>query len=416
MTSTLPSQHNDADLAINCRPSQNGRFGRYGGQYVPETLMPALAELEQAAGQAWQDELFTKELNHLLKTYVGRATPLYEAKRLSNHYQSNNGGPRIWLKREDLNHTGAHKINNALGQALLALRMGKKRIIAETGAGQHGVATATVCARFGLECVIYMGKEDMRRQALNVFRMKLLGAEVRSVSTGTATLKDATSEAIRDWVTNVETTHYILGSVAGPHPYPMIVRDFHAVIGKETKEQCKNAFGRLPDILIACVGGGSNAMGLFHAFIEDPSVRMIGVEAAGDGVETGRHAATITEGSLGVLHGAMSLLLQDENGQVQEAHSISAGLDYPGVGPEHSYLKELGRAEYAAVTDQEALKALRLVSELEGIIPALETSHAFAWLDKLCSSLSPDTEIVINCSGRGDKDVNTVAEKLGDNF
>ena len=416
MTGTLPNQSKDLGLSIEARPNSLGRFGQYGGQYVPETLMPALSELEKAASEAWKDNAFKIELNHLLKTYVGRETPLYEATRLTEHYRQGANGPRIWLKREDLNHTGAHKINNALGQALLALRMGKKRIIAETGAGQHGVATATVCARFGLECVIYMGKEDMRRQALNVFRMKLLGAEVRSVSTGTATLKDATSEAIRDWVTNVETTHYILGSVAGPHPYPMIVRDFHAVIGKETKEQCKNAFGRLPDILIACVGGGSNAMGLFHAFIEDPSVRMIGVEAAGDGVETGRHAATITEGSLGVLHGAMSLLLQDENGQVQEAHSISAGLDYPGVGPEHSYLKELGRAEYAAVTDQEALKALRLVSELEGIIPALETSHAFAWLDKLCSSLSPDTEIVINCSGRGDKDVNTVAEKLGDNF
>ncbi|KGG18549.1 Tryptophan synthase beta chain [Prochlorococcus marinus str. SS2] len=397
---------------LSARPSAHGRFGRFGGQYVPETLIPALTELEQAAATAWKDESFTKELTQLLKTYVGRETPLYEATRLTKHYERGTVGPRIWLKREDLNHTGAHKINNALGQALLAIRMGKKRIIAETGAGQHGVATATVCARFGLECIIYMGQEDMRRQSLNVFRMKLLGAKVRPVTAGTATLKDATSEAIRDWVTNVETTHYILGSVAGPHPYPMLVRDFHAVIGEEAKKQCLEAFGRSPDVLLACVGGGSNAMGLFHPFIEDRSVRMIGVEAAGDGVHTGRHAATITEGRIGVLHGAMSLLLQDSNGQVQEAHSISAGLDYPGVGPEHSYLKEIGRAEYAAVTDQEALSALQLLSEKEGIIPALETAHALAFLEKLCPTLSSGKEIVINCSGRGDKDVNTVAEKL----
>ncbi len=401
------------DLTVNARPTSLGRFGRYGGQYVPETLMPALSELEQAATKAWKDKAFTRELNHLLRSYVGRATPLYEATRLTKHYCRSDGGPRIWLKREDLNHTGAHKINNALGQALLALRMGKKRIIAETGAGQHGVATATVCARFGLQCVIYMGEEDMRRQSLNVFRMKLLGAQVEPVSAGTATLKDATSEAIRDWVTNVETTHYILGSVAGPHPYPMLVRDFHAVIGQETRQQCSDAFGGLPDVLLACVGGGSNAMGLFHPFVEETSVRMIGVEAAGDGVDTGRHAATITEGRIGVLHGAMSLLLQDDDGQVKEAHSISAGLDYPGVGPEHSYLREIGRAEYAAVTDQEALNALKLVSQLEGIIPALETAHAFAWLETLCPTLKPGTEIVINCSGRGDKDVNTVAQKLG---
>ncbi|MFM1812776.1 MAG: tryptophan synthase, beta subunit, partial [Cyanobacteriota bacterium] len=346
--------------------------------------------------------------------YVGRATPLYEAERLTAHYARPEGGPRIWLKREDLNHTGAHKINNALGQALLALRMGKKRIIAETGAGQHGVATATVCARFGLACVIYMGAEDMRRQALNVFRMRLLGATVQPVTAGTATLKDATSEAIRDWVTNVETTHYILGSVAGPHPYPMLVRDFHACIGKEAKAQCHEAFGRLPDVLVACVGGGSNAMGLFHPFVQDTSVRLVGVEAAGEGVASGRHAATITEGRIGVLHGAMSLLLQDSEGQVQEAHSISAGLDYPGVGPEHSYLREIGRAEYLAVTDDEALTALRLVSELEGIIPALETAHAFAALETLCPTLAPGTEVVLNLSGRGDKDVNTVAEKLAD--
>ncbi|MCP9921576.1 tryptophan synthase subunit beta [Synechococcus lacustris] len=402
-----------AQLDRSVRPDALGRFGRFGGQYVPETLMPALAELERAAAEAWADPAFTNRLNHLLKTYVGRATPLYEAERLSAHYRRPEGGPRIWLKREDLNHTGAHKINNALGQALLALRMGKKRIIAETGAGQHGVATATVCARFGLECVIYMGAEDMRRQSLNVFRMRLLGAKVEAVTVGSATLKDATSEAIRDWVTNVETTHYILGSVAGPHPYPMLVRDFHAVIGEETKRQCAEAFGRLPDVLLACVGGGSNAMGLFHPFVGNTSVRMIGVEAAGDGVASGRHAATITEGRVGVLHGAMSLLLQNSEGQVIEAHSISAGLDYPGVGPEHSYFNEIGRAEYAAVTDTEALTALQLVSQLEGIIPALETAHAFAWLEQLCPTLAPGSEVVINCSGRGDKDVNTVADALG---
>ena len=402
------------ELDPSVRPDALGRFGPYGGQYVPETLMPALAELETAAAEAWNDPEFTGRLAHLLRTYVGRPTPLDEAERLTEHYRRSEGGPRIWLKREDLNHTGAHKINTALGQALLALRMGKKRIIAETGAGQHGVATATVCARFGLECVIYMGAEDMRRQALNVFRMRLLGATVEPVTAGTATLQDANSEAIRDWVTNVETTHYILGSVAGPHPYPMLVRDFHAVIGEETRRQCHEAFGGLPDVLVACVGGGSNAMGLFHAFVPDRSVRMIGVEAAGEGVATGRHAATITEGRIGVLHGAMSLLLQDGEGQVQEAHSISAGLDYPGVGPEHSYLRSIGRADYAAVTDEQALDALQLVSQLEGIIPALETAHAFAVLETLCPTLAPGTEVVINLSGRGDKDVNTVAERLGD--
>ena len=407
---SLKEQNNQYDSFE--RPSKSGRYGKYGGQYVPETLMPALFELEKASKDAWTDKKFTNQLDHLLKTYVGRETPLYEASRLTEHYKKENIRTRIWLKREDLNHTGAHKINNALGQALLAIRMGKKRIIAETGAGQHGVATATVCARFGLKCIIYMGEEDIKRQSLNVFRMKLLGAEVKVVTSGTATLKDATSEAIRDWVSNVEDTHYILGSVAGPHPYPMIVRDFHAVIGLETKSQCLEAFGALPDILLACVGGGSNAMGLFHPFVEDKEVRLIGVEAAGNGVNTDKHAATITKGSVGILHGSMSLLLQDEDGQVQEAHSISAGLDYPGVGPEHSYLKEIGRAEYGSVTDQEALDALKLVSELEGIIPALETAHAFAWLDKLCPTLSKDTEIVINCSGRGDKDVNTVASKM----
>lgn len=417
VTATVPPAQGTvpdaASLAVQARPTAAGRFGRFGGQYVPETLMPALAELEAAAAEAWADPAFTERLDHLLRTYVGRPTPLYEAERLSQHYRRSEGGPRLWLKREDLNHTGAHKINNALGQALLALRMGKQRVIAETGAGQHGVATATVCARFGLECVVYMGAEDMRRQALNVFRMRLLGATVQPVTAGTATLKDATSEAIRDWVTNVESTHYILGSVAGPHPYPMLVRDFHACIGREARTQCQEAFGRLPDVLVACVGGGSNAMGLFHPFVEDTAVRLIGVEAAGEGVASGRHAATITQGRIGVLHGAMSLLLQDEEGQVREAHSISAGLDYPGVGPEHSYLREIGRAEYLAVSDDDALRALRLVSELEGIIPALETAHAFAALEQLCPTLAPGTEVVLNLSGRGDKDVNTVADRLG---
>ncbi len=411
MVSTISRQDHNNNDDLN-QPSKEGRFGKYGGQYVPETLMPALFELEEAAADAWKDKQFVNELNHLLKTYVGRETPLYEAKRLTEHYQTKTSTSRIWLKREDLNHTGAHKINNALGQALLAIRMGKQRIIAETGAGQHGVATATVCARFGLQCIIYMGSEDIKRQSLNVFRMKLLGAKVNVVTSGTATLKDATSEAIRDWVSNVETTHYILGSVAGPHPFPMIVRDFHAVIGEEAKKQCLESFGSLPDILLACVGGGSNAMGLFHPFVKEKSVRLIGVEAAGSGVNTEKHAATMTKGSVGILHGSMSLLLQDKDGQVQEAHSISAGLDYPGVGPEHSYLKDIGRAEYGSVTDTEALDALKLVSELEGIIPALETAHAFAWLEKLCPTLDKDTEIVINCSGRGDKDVNTVASSL----
>ncbi len=380
---------------------------------MPETLIPALQELEQAAAQAWRDPAFTEELNHLLHTYVGRPTPLYEATRLTEHYQRPDGGPRLWLKREDLNHTGAHKINNALGQVLLARRMGKTRILAETGAGQHGVATATVCARFGLECVIYMGAEDMGRQALNVFRMGLLGAQVRPVTAGTATLKEATSEAIRDWVATVESSHYILGSVAGPHPYPQLVRDFHRVIGEETKEQCRKAFGRHPDVLMACVGGGSNAMGLFHPFVENQRVRLIGVEAAGEGIATGRHAATLTAGRPGVLHGAMSLLLQDGEGQVLEAHSISAGLDYPGVGPEHSYLQDIGRADYVAVSDEDALAALQRLSQLEGIIPALETAHALAWLETLCPTLPSGTEVVINCSGRGDKDVNSVAERLG---
>ena len=390
-------------------PDALGRFGKFGGKYVPETLMPALTELETAYQKYRNDPDFQQELQGLLKDYVGRSTPLYFAERLTQYYARPDGtGAQIYLKREDLNHTGAHKINNALGQVLLAKRMGKQRIIAETGAGQHGVATATVCARFGLECIIYMGVHDMERQALNVFRMRLMGAEVRPVEAGTGTLKDATSEAIRDWVTNVETTHYILGSVAGPHPYPMIVRDFQAIIGKETRAQAEEKWGGLPDILLACVGGGSNAMGLFHEFVSEKSVRLIGVEAAGEGVDTDKHAATLTHGRIGVLHGAMSFVLQDGDGQIIEPYSISAGLDYPGVGPEHSYFKDINRAEYYSVTDNQALDAFQLISKLEGIIPALETSHAIAYLETLCPQLSGSPRIVINCSGRGDKDVQTV--------
>lgn len=399
-------------LAIQ-RPDVFGRFGQFGGKYVPETLMSALSELEVAFQQYRHDQNFQLELQSLLRDYVGRPSPLYFAERLTAHYASPNGtSPQIYLKREDLNHTGSHKINNALAQVLLAKCMGKQRIIAETGAGQHGVATATVCARFGLECVIYMGIHDMERQSLNVFRMRLMGAEVLPVEAGTGTLKDATSEAIRDWVTNVENTHYILGSVAGPHPYPMMVRDFHTVIGKETRSQCQEKWGGLPDIVLACVGGGSNAMGIFHEFVDEPSVRLIGVEAAGEGIDSQKHAATLTRGRVGILHGAMSYLLQDEDGQVVEAHSISAGLDYPGVGPEHSYLKEIGRAEYYSVTDQQALAAFQKLSQLEGIIPALETAHAIAYLEILCPQLTSNSRIVINCSGRGDKDVQTVAKFL----
>jgi tryptophan synthase beta chain len=411
VTTTLPV--NTDPTAIENRPDSLGRFGQFGGKYVPETLMPALFELEEAFHRYRKDPEFQAELNGLLKDYVGRPSPLYFAERLTEHYARPDGtGPQIYLKREDLNHTGAHKINNALAQALLAKRMGKKRIIAETGAGQHGVATATVCARFGLECIIYMGIHDMERQALNVFRMRLMGATVTPVESGTGTLKDATSEAIRDWVTNVETTHYILGSVAGPHPYPMLVREFHSIIGEETRQQAQEKWGGLPDILIACVGGGSNAMGLFNEFIREKSVRIIGVEAAGFGVETNQHAATLTKGRVGVLHGAMSYLLQDEDGQVIEPHSISAGLDYPGVGPEHSYLMDIGRAEYYAVTDQQALDAFQRLSKLEGIIPALETSHAIAYLETLCPHLEGSPKVVLNCSGRGDKDVLSVAKVL----
>jgi tryptophan synthase beta chain len=394
-------------------PDALGRFGKFGGKYVPETLMPALTELETAYQKYRNEPDFKKELQGLLRDYVGRATPLYFAERLTQHYARPDGtGAQIYLKREDLNHTGAHKINNALGQVLLAKRMGKQRIIAETGAGQHGVATATVCARFGLECVVYMGVHDMERQALNVFRMRLMGAEVRPVEAGTGTLKDATSEAIRDWVTNVETTHYILGSVAGPHPYPMIVRDFQAIIGRETRSQAEEKWGGLPDILLACVGGGSNAMGLFHEFVGEKSVRLIGVEAAGEGIDTDKHAATLTLGKIGVLHGAMSFVLQDGDGQIIEPYSVSAGLDYPGVGPEHSYFKEIKRAQYYSVTDKQALAAFQLISKLEGIIPALETSHAIAYLETLCPQLTGNPRIVINCSGRGDKDVQTVVKLL----
>ncbi|MBM4410167.1 MAG: tryptophan synthase subunit beta [Chloroflexi bacterium] len=387
-------------------PDEHGHFGEFGGQYVPETLMPALAELEFAYHEAIRDPAFRKELDDLLRDYVGRPSPLTHTARLSAAV-----GAKVYLKREDLNHTGAHKINAVIAQGLLARRMGKRRIIAETGAGQHGVATATVCALFGLDCIIYMGEEDIRRQSLNVFKMKILGAEVRPVSSGSRTLKDATNEAIRDWVTNVRDTYYIIGSVVGPHPYPAMVRDFQSVIGIEAREQILAKEGRLPTIAVACVGGGSNAMGLFHAFRDDP-VRLIGVEAAGEGLDK-RHAATLGKGRPGVLHGARSFLLQDEHGQVQEAHSISAGLDYPGVGPEHAYLKISERAEYRSVTDDEALAALQTLSRLEGIIPALESSHAVAQVIKMKGTFRPDDLVIINLSGRGDKDMNTVAEALG---
>ena len=385
---------------------ETGAFGPFGGQFVPETLMPALAELREAWDAAQADDGFRAELAQLLRDYVGRETPVTHAERLSERL----GGAQIYLKREDLAHTGAHKINNALGQALLARRMGKARIIAETGAGQHGVATATACAKFGLECVVYMGAEDVRRQALNVFRMRLLGAEVIPVDSGARTLKDAINEAIRDWVTNVRTTYYLIGSAIGPHPYPVIVRELQSVIGRESREQLRAATGRLPDAAIACVGGGSNAIGLFHPLIDDP-VRLIGVEAAGEGLDR-RHAATLSGGSPGVLHGTRTYVLQDEHGQITEAHSISAGLDYPGVGPEHAWLMLSERAEYVSVTDEEALDALRLLSETEGIIPALETAHAVAWAAKLAPAMRPDQSILIGLSGRGDKDVEIVREAL----
>ena len=387
---------------------ETGRFGRFGGRYVPETLMAALDELAAAYDEARRDEAFFAELDALLQNYVGRPTPLYRAERLG----AAAGGITIYLKREDLNHTGAHKINNALAQILLARRMGKRRIIAETGAGQHGVATATVCALFGLQCVVYMGAEDARRQALNVFRMKLLGAEVRVVESGTRTLKDATNEAIRDWVTNVRDTHYIIGSVVGPDPYPRMVRDFQSVIGREARAQILEAEGRLPAAVVACVGGGSNAMGIFHPFIADEEVELVGVEAAGAGLESGRHAATLAAGRPGVLHGSLSYLLQDEAGQVAEAHSISAGLDYPGVGPEHAYLCEIGRAEYASATDEEALEAFRVLARTEGIIPALESAHAVAYVLREGRRWVGAGPVVVCLSGRGDKDVAQVAKLL----
>ncbi len=392
-------------------PDDKGRFGQFGGQYVPETLMPALAELTEAWEEAREDAGFQEEMGRLLRDYVGRPTPLHHAQRLTEYA----GGAEIYLKREDLAHTGAHKINNALGQGLLAKRMGKRRIVAETGAGQHGVATATVCALLGIDCVVYMGEEDMRRQAPNVYRMGMLGAEVRPVTAGSRTLKEAISETIRDWVTNVRDTHYIIGSVVGPHPYPMMVRDLQSVIGRESREQMLAQAGRLPDAVVACVGGGSNSMGQFHAFIPDESVRLIGVEAGGEGVETGRHAASIGGGSVGVLHGSMSYIVQDGDGQIHETHSISAGLDYPGVGPEHAWLRQSGRAEYVNITDDEAVAAFYLTCQLEGIIPALESSHAVAYtVQTLAADIGRGGAVLVCMSGRGDKDMGTIMERDAD--
>jgi len=391
-------------------PDRSGHFGEFGGKFVIETLMPALQELEKLYNEARNDPEFQKQLKFYLEHYVGRPSPLYFAENLTRQL----GGAKIYLKREDLNHTGAHKINNTIGSALLTQRMGKKRVIAETGAGQHGVATATAAALFDLECDVFMGEEDIRRQELNVFRMKLLGARVIPVSSGTRTLKDATSEAIRNWITTVEDTHYIIGSVVGPHPFPMIVRDFQRIIGDETKEQIQEAEGRLPDALVACVGGGSNSMGLFYPFAEDKEVKMIGVEAAGHGIETGKHGASLGHGAVGILHGMKSYLLFDEDGQITEAHSISAGLDYPGVGAEHSHFKDSKRAEYASITDKEALEGFKLLSRTEGVIPALESSHAIAQVAKIAPKMKKNEIIVLCLSGRGDKDVNQVADFLKD--
>jgi tryptophan synthase beta chain len=390
-------------------PDENGRFGEFGGRFVAETLMPLVLDLEQEYARAKSDPEFRREFDWLLEHYVGRPSPLYFAERLTQHY----GGAKIYFKRDELNHTGAHKINNCIGQVLLARRMKKTRIIAETGAGQHGVATATICARFGLPCVVFMGETDVERQKPNVFRMRLLGAEIVPVSSGTGTLKDAMNEALRDWVTNVATTFYVIGTAAGPHPYPMLVRDFQSVIGREAKEQILKAEGRLPDALVACIGGGSNAIGLFHPFLEDEGVRMIGVEAGGHGVETGMHAASLTGGQPGILHGNRTYLLQDKDGQIIDAHSISAGLDYPGIGPEHSFLHETGRAEYRTCTDKEALEAFQLCSRLEGIIPALEPAHALARVGDVAKELGKDGLIVMNMCGRGDKDIFSVAGHLG---
>jgi len=390
-------------------PDERGHFGPYGGRFVAETLMHALDELQETYARLKLDPAFQKEFDTDLAQYVGRPSPLYFAKRLTEQV----GGAKIYLKREDLNHTGAHKVNNTIGQALLAKHMGKRRVIAETGAGQHGVATATVAARFGMQCQVYMGAADIARQTLNVYRMKLLGAEVISVESGSKTLKDAMNEAMRDWATNVENTYYIIGTVAGPHPYPMLVRDFQAIIGREAKQQCLEQTGRLPDALVACVGGGSNAIGLFHPFIEDKSVRMIGVEAGGDGIETGNHAAPLSAGAPGVLHGNRTYLMNDEAGQIIETHSISAGLDYPGVGPEHSWLKDIDRAEYVAINDDEALAAFHLLTKIEGIIPALESSHAIAHACKVAKEMPKDQILIVNLSGRGDKDIHTVAALEG---
>jgi tryptophan synthase beta chain len=393
-------------------PDKHGYFGEFGGRFVPETLVPVLQELTAAYEDCKEDKSFWVEFDQLCRDYAGRPTPLYLAENLTERC----GGAKIYLKREDLAHTGAHKINNTLGQGLLARRMGKKRIIAETGAGQHGVATAAVCAKFGMKCIVYMGEEDIRRQSLNVFRMKLMGAEVRSVSLGSRTLKDAINEAMRDWVTNARDTYYLLGSVVGPHPYPSMVRDFQSIIGKETKEQILQKTGRLPDYIVACVGGGSNAIGIFHPFIDDVSVELIGVEAGGRGINTGKHAASLVKGTPGVLHGSKSYVLQDKYGQILETHSISAGLDYPGVGPEHSFLKESGRATYVAVNDREALKGFQLLCQTEGITPALESAHAIAYAAKIAKNLDRHITIVVNLSGRGDKDMGIVAEALGVNL
>ncbi|GEN57566.1 tryptophan synthase beta chain [Halolactibacillus alkaliphilus] len=391
------------------QPNERGHYGQFGGRFVPETLMPAVLELEAAYQSVKDDPAFLETFHYYLKDYVGRETPLYYAERLTEKL----GGAKIYLKREDLNHTGAHKINNALGQALLTKHMGKKKVVAETGAGQHGVATATACALLGLECIVFMGEEDIKRQKLNVFRMELLGAKVEPVKHGSATLKDAVNEALRYWVSHVEDTHYIIGSVVGPHPFPQIVRDFQSMIGTETKSQFKEKTGKLPDALIACIGGGSNAMGMFYPFVDDASVKMYGVEAGGHGIETGKHAATLTGGSVGVLHGTMTYLLQDADGQITEADSISAGLDYPGIGPEHAHLKEINRVQYVSATDQDALAGLKLLSETEGIIPALESAHAIGYLPKLTKTLPKDATIVVCLSGRGDKDVETVKGVLG---
>ena len=385
-----------------------GQFGEFGGKFIPETLSFAIEELENEYSKISTSESFQNSFNNLLKEFVGRPTPLYFAKNLSNHYK----GPKIYLKREDLAHLGAHKINNAVGQGLLAKQMGKQRIIAETGAGQHGVATAAICARLGMDCIVYMGEEDIKRQALNVYRMKLLGAKVVSVNTGSKTLKDAINEAMRDWVTNVTNSYYLIGSVIGPHPYPTMVRDFQTIIGIETKKEILKIENKLPDYLLACVGGGSNAIGLFYPFIEDKEVNLIGIEAGGKGINTNQHSATLVKGKIGILHGTKTYIIQDEDGQIIETHSISAGLDYPGVGPEHSYLKEIERAEYVAITDDEALQALVLTSKLEGIIPALEPAHALAYLEKLAPKLSSKDIVVIGLSGRGDKDIDTIMQNM----